>query len=45
MTLLTDKEKIRGDVVSKYQFAESASMILIEGDDVTFIKQKTSNKT
>ncbi len=38
ITLFTEKEKIVGDVISEYQFAESANMILIEGDDVSLFK-------
>lgn len=38
MTLITDKEKIRGDTISKYTFYESADMIMIEDDEVTIVK-------
>jgi len=38
LTLLTDKEKIVGDFVSKNKFAENVSMILVEGEEVTLLK-------
>lgn len=40
ITLITDKEKIRGDALSKYNFYESADMIMIEDDDVTIVKHE-----
>lgn len=40
MTLITDKEKIRGDTLSKYTFYESADMIMIEDDEVTIVKHE-----
>jgi hypothetical protein len=38
MTLVTDTEKIIGDYVSKYHWAELADMILIEDENVELIK-------
>lgn len=38
MTLITDKEKIRGDSSSEYTFYESADMIMVEDDEVTIVK-------
>lgn len=44
MTLITDREEIVGDTVSDYNFADLADMIMIEGDNVKFIKNQTKIK-